>query len=112
LSLIVDAALTHAVAELEQSRTVINRPRVRSCSPTASPRTSLRHPHLALAADHTKLRVLAERFVNSLAAEVALPASSRARFDHLLLTAHEHPDEQTTRAHRWPTPRAGTGRPE
>ncbi|MFE5708503.1 ANTAR domain-containing protein, partial [Rhodococcus koreensis] len=41
---------------------------------------------------NTKLHTLAQRFVDALAAETTLPASSRARFDHLLLTAHKHPD--------------------
>jgi fructose-specific component phosphotransferase system IIB-like protein len=40
---------------------------------------------------NTKLHTLAERFVAALT-ETTFPESFRARFDHLLLTAHQHPD--------------------
>nr|WP_082359807.1 PAS and ANTAR domain-containing protein [Rhodococcus opacus] len=43
---------------------------------------------------NTKLRTLAERFIKALTAEAVLSESFRARFDHLLLTAHQHPDRQ------------------
>ncbi len=90
-----NAALNEAVAELEKSRAVIEQAKgalmlvYGISSERAFGILTWRSQQT-----NTKLRVLAERFVDSLAAEATLPASSRARFDHLLLTAHEHPDTQ------------------
>ena len=88
-----DAALTHAVAELEQSRTGIEQ--AKAALMLAYGISSERVFGILTRRSqqtNTTLRVLAERFVDALTAEAALPASSRARFDHLLLTAHEHPE--------------------
>ncbi|WP_072944927.1 PAS and ANTAR domain-containing protein [Rhodococcus koreensis] len=91
-----NAALNEAVAELEKSRAVIEQAKgalmlvYGISSERAFGILTWRSQQT-----NTKLRVLAEHFVDALTAEAALPASSRARFDHLLLTAHEHPDTQS-----------------
>ncbi|MDV7087057.1 ANTAR domain-containing protein [Rhodococcus sp. IEGM 248] len=88
-----NAALTEAVAELEQSRAVIEQAKgalmlvYGISSERAFGILTWRSQET-----NTKLHTLAGRFVDALAAEATLPESFRARFDHLLLTAHEHPD--------------------
>ncbi|BAH51924.1 PAS and ANTAR domain-containing protein [Rhodococcus opacus] len=86
-------ALTEAVAELAKSRAVIEQAKgalmlvYGISSERAFGILTWRSQET-----NTKLRTLAERFVHALAAEATLPDSFRARFDHLLLTAHEHHD--------------------
>jgi hypothetical protein len=88
-----NAALTEAVAELEQSRAVIEQAKgalmlvYGISSERAFGILTWRSQQT-----NTKLRTLAERFVDILTAEATLPESFRARFDQLLLTAHEHHD--------------------
>ncbi|MFD7010978.1 PAS and ANTAR domain-containing protein [Rhodococcus jostii] len=88
-------ALTEAVAGLEKSRAVIEQAKgaLMLVYGISSERA---FGILTWRSQETniKLHTLAERFVGALAAEATLPASFRARFDHLLLTAHEYPDEQ------------------
>ena len=89
-----NAALTEAVAELEQSRADragqgCTHARLRHLL-----RACLRHPHLALTGDQHQTSHPRPALVDALAAEATLPESFRARFDHLLLTAHEYPDTQ------------------
>ena len=88
-----NAALTEAVTELEQSRAVIEQAKgalmlvFGISSERAFGILTWRSQQT-----NTKLRTLAGRFIETLTAETTLPASTRARFDHLLLTAHEDPD--------------------
>jgi len=90
---VFNTALTEAVAELEQSRAVIEQAKgalmlvYGISSERAFGILTWRSQQT-----NTKLRTLAGSFVDALTAETTLPASFRARFDHLLLTAHEHPD--------------------
>ncbi|MGH3803969.1 MAG: PAS and ANTAR domain-containing protein [Pseudonocardiaceae bacterium] len=83
-------ALTEAVAELTTSRAVIEQAKgalmlvYGISSERAFGILTWRSQET-----NTKLRTLAERFVDALAAEATLPVPFRARFDHLLLTAHE-----------------------
>ena len=89
-----NSALTGAVAELERSRAVIEQAKgalmlvYGISSERAFGILIWRSQHT-----NTKLRILAERFVESLTAEAMLPESFRARFDHLLLTAHKDPTD-------------------
>ena len=88
-------ALTEAVAGLEKSRAVIEQAKgalmlvYGISSERAFGILTWRSQET-----NTKLHTLAERFVDALTAEATLPESFRARFDHLLLTAHVHPDGQ------------------
>ncbi|GCE39469.1 ANTAR domain-containing protein [Rhodococcus sp. USK10] len=88
-------ALTEAVAELTKSRAVIEQAKgalmlvYGISSERAFGILTWRSQET-----NTKLRTLAERFVDALAAEAILPVPFRARFDHLLLTAHERTNPQ------------------